>query len=85
MANIPSPEQKQRAHHLADTKACPHCGNAITLLDALCMVRGHGVRYMVKVRYENGSDGWLYEDEFNPQFMELVDHLSQSSKSACPS
>ncbi len=62
-------DQKERAVNLAKGRQCSHCGEAITLLEALCMVRGHGYRYSVKITLSDGRTVLLDEADFNPQTM----------------
>ena len=62
-------DQKERAIRLAKDRRCSHCGEAITLLEALCMVRGHGYRYSVKITLSDGRTVLVDEADFNPQTM----------------
>ncbi len=62
-------DQKERAIQLAKDRRCSHCGEAIALLEALCMVRGHGYRYSVKIALSDGGTVLVDEADFNPQTM----------------
>ncbi len=44
-------------------------GEAIALLEALWMVRGHGYRYSVKIALSDGRTVLVDEADFNPQTM----------------
>jgi len=62
-------DQKERAIKLAKGRRCSHCGEAITLLEALCMVRGYGYRYSVRIALSDGRTIFVDEADFNPQTM----------------
>ncbi len=47
----------------------PVRGEAIALLEALWMVRGHGYRYSVKIALSDGRTVLVDEADFNPQTM----------------
>lgn len=66
-------DQKERAIQLAKDRRCSHCGEAIALLEALCMVRGHGYRYSVKIGLSDGRIVLVDEADFNPQTMLWAD------------
>ena len=66
-------DQKKRAIGLARAQRCPHCSEPIGLLDALCMVRGHGYRYSVNITLPDGSVVLMDESDFNPQTMLWAD------------
>jgi hypothetical protein len=52
----PSEEEKRRIIHLAKTRECPHCGNSISLADAISMVQGFGVEQWEQI--ELRMAGW---------------------------
>lgn len=62
-------DQARRARTLADDRRCPHCHGLISLLDALSMVRGHGVVYYIKILLRNGDVAAIPEPQFSPQAM----------------
>ncbi len=62
-------DQKERATQLAKDRRCSHCGEAIALLEALSMVRGHGYRYSVRIALSDGTTIFMDEADFNPQTM----------------
>ncbi len=62
-------DQKERAIKLAKDRRCSHCGEAIALLEALCMVRGYGYRYSVRIALSDGRTIFVDEADFNPQTM----------------
>jgi hypothetical protein len=62
-------DQKERAIQLAKDRRCSHCGEAIALLEALSMVRGHGYRYSVRIALSDGTTIFMDEADFNPQTM----------------
>ncbi len=62
-------DQKERAIKLAKGRRCSHCGEAITLLEVLCIVRGHGYRYSVNIALSDGRTVLVDEANFNPQTM----------------
>ncbi len=66
-------DQKERAIKLAKGRRCSHCGEAIALLEVLCIVRGHGYRYSVKIVLSDGRTVLLDEADFNPQTMLWAD------------
>ena len=61
--------QREHAKTLSTQRACPHCHQPISELDALCLVRGHGTRYYVPIRLPDGSKTLIREGDFNPQTM----------------
>jgi glutaredoxin len=62
-------EQQRRAVILSTDRRCPHCKGAITLLDALSMVRGHGYTFYVTITLPSGKGITVPERDFNPQTM----------------
>jgi hypothetical protein len=62
-------QQQQHAMELSRTRECPCCGHEVSLLDALCMVRGHGYRFYVRVIAPDGAAVFVDEQDFNPQTM----------------
>jgi hypothetical protein len=61
-----------RAAELCSTRACPHCGNRLTLWEALAMVRGDESDGVVQVRTPGGTLVFLELDAVNPATMEIV-------------
>ncbi len=65
--------QQQRAKILVNTRCFPHCQRPVGLLDALCLVRGHGVTYYLRIRLPDGTIVPVRERDFNPQTMLWAD------------
>lgn len=65
-------DQQQRALRLVCERRCPHCHGSITLLDALCMVRGHGAVYYLNIQLPDGTIVPMQERDFSPQTMLLA-------------
>lgn len=61
-----------RALELYRTRKCPHCGNKITLWEALSMVFGSAWHYYVKVRRTDGKEMFWPIKKVNPQNMVIV-------------
>lgn len=74
--------QAVRARQLADDPRCPHCLGVITTLDALSMVRGHGVRYYVQVELPDGRSLLVREADFSPQTMLFGTRSSHGNRDA---
>ena len=70
--DIPSTEEKERARALALNRECPHCGEIISLADAVAMVQGHGWEYWVQVQIADGRTIAVRSTEVNPQTMRVV-------------
>lgn len=77
--------QRSRAMMLSNMKACPHCQSAISLLDMLSMVRGHGWSLFVTIQLENGERQAIRERDFNPQTMLLAETDLTSPSATGPS
>ncbi len=69
---IPSTEEKERSGGLVLHRLCPHCGNKISLSDAISMVFGLGWDQGVKVQMEDGSIGVLSASKVNPQKVRVL-------------
>lgn len=76
--------QQKRAALLSKTKACPHCHSAISMLDALSMVRGHGWSLYVTIQLENGDRQPVPERDFNPQTMLVAEACPTSPSATSP-
>ena len=66
-------DQQQRALQLVRGLRCPHCHASIPLLDALCMVRGHGYVYYLNIQLPDGTIVPMRERDFSPQTMLVAD------------
>lgn len=69
--------QQHHARLLGVQRRCPHCGEALSLLDALCIVRGLGFRYFIRIMLPDGSPALMEERDFNPQTMLWADGQSR--------
>lgn len=65
--------QTIRATALVQSRACPHCGHAISRLDAACMVIGGGTSYSVRIQLPDGSRTYVRVQDFNPHTMLWAD------------
>jgi hypothetical protein len=74
-------EQQRRAQRLVEDRRCPHCREPISLLDGICMVRGHGYRFHVAILLPTGQKVYIAEREFNPQTMLWVHNADETAVS----
>lgn len=66
-------ELESRAFELYKTRLCPHCGNKISLWEAVSMVHGSDARYFVKVRHvPTGREMILDVGYVNPKEMVIL-------------
>jgi hypothetical protein len=65
--------QQTRALQLSKDRRCPHCNGALTLWDALAMVRGQGYSYHVTIQLSDGTRVPILERDVNPQTMLLAE------------
>ena len=73
MENLAIGQNAQKAKELYRSKACPHCGEKISIFDAIAMLWGDGYRQYVVALSEDGTRDVIPISEFNPQTMQLAD------------
>ena len=81
---LPSPDElRKRAMDLYMTRKCPHCGNELTVWQALAIVFGSAIDYAVTtIHVESGTERVRSIRQVNPQTMWIVHEESPIKQAA---